>query len=90
MIKKLGNIYGKTGGSFAGNVYSKSGICPCIRTGGGGNQQPMVIVHKNIYVLDGYNSKVIENHYIGTLTTNCGQGSMRSGWKLIFKRGKEQ
>lgn len=43
---RIGNIYGFTGGNFAGNVYDANGICPCLRTFGGGNQQPMVIVYE--------------------------------------------
>lgn len=33
---KLGNIYGFTGGNYAGNVYDKSGLSPCLSTFGGG------------------------------------------------------
>ena len=33
---RLGNIYGATGGNFAGNVYDKNGIAPTINTCGGG------------------------------------------------------
>lgn len=40
---KLGNIYGFTGGNYAGNVYDKSGLSPCLSTCGGGNQQPMIV-----------------------------------------------
>ena len=32
---RLGNIYGATGGNFAGNVYDKAGIAPTINTCGG-------------------------------------------------------
>lgn len=43
-IKRLGNIYGENRGqSFAGNVYSKEGLCPAIMTSQGGNRQPLVI-----------------------------------------------
>ena len=43
MIIKLGNIYGFTGGNFAGNVYSVKGIAPALTVGGG---QPMIIEKK--------------------------------------------
>lgn len=33
---RLGNIYGATGGNFAGNVYHEKGIAPTINTCGGG------------------------------------------------------
>lgn len=32
---RIGNIYGATGGNFAGNVYDKKGIAPTINTCGG-------------------------------------------------------
>ena len=35
MVIKLGNIYGFTGGNFAGNVYSAKGIAPALIVGGG-------------------------------------------------------
>ena len=43
-IDKAGNIYGFTGGSFAGMVYFKDGLCPAINTAGGGNREPMIVV----------------------------------------------
>lgn len=33
--KKLFNIYGATGGNFAGNVYDPEHIAPVLRTMGG-------------------------------------------------------
>ena len=44
MVIKLGNIYGFTGGNFAGNVYSTKGIAPALKTMQGGNRQPLIIV----------------------------------------------
>lgn len=41
--KRLGNLYGFDGGNYAGNVYSKNGLAPTIRTFQGGNQQPMIV-----------------------------------------------
>lgn len=29
---KIGNIYGFDGHNFAGNVYDKNGVCPCLGT----------------------------------------------------------
>ena len=34
-IKRLGNIYGFDGGSYAGNVYSSKGLCPALNSTGG-------------------------------------------------------
>ena len=42
--KKLGNIFGATGGNYAGNVYDKNYICPTINTCGGGNREPMIVI----------------------------------------------
>lgn len=44
MMIKLGNIYGFTGGNFAGNVYSTKGIAPALNTMQGGNKQPLIVV----------------------------------------------
>ena len=44
MVIKLGNIYGFTGGNFAGNVYSTKGIAPALKTMQGGNRQPLIVV----------------------------------------------
>lgn len=41
---KLFNIYGHTGGSYAGNVYDISSIAPTINCMGGGNRMPMTLV----------------------------------------------
>lgn len=41
--RKLGNLYGFSGGNYAGNVYDKDSLCPSISTMGGGGQQPMII-----------------------------------------------
>ena len=41
--KRIGNIYGFDGGNYAGNVYSVDAEAPTIRTGAGGNQQPMIV-----------------------------------------------
>lgn len=46
MVIKLGNIYGFTGGNFAGNVYSAKGLAPALNTMQGGNKQPLIIVKK--------------------------------------------
>ena len=41
-LETVGNIYGYTGGSFAGMVYFPV-MCPTINTSGGGNREPMII-----------------------------------------------
>jgi len=42
-VKKLGNIYGFTGGNFAGSVWDKEGCSPTISTMQGGGQEPMIV-----------------------------------------------
>ena len=43
---RLGNIWGATGGSFAGMVYDQQALSPSITTMGGGGRQPHVVVKK--------------------------------------------
>lgn len=37
-IERIGNIYGFTGGSFAGMVYGVNGCAPALNTMGGGDE----------------------------------------------------
>lgn len=57
---RLGNIYGFTGGSYAGNVYSHRGLCPAINTAGGGNREPIVIIKEIDYEANQTNNMRIE------------------------------
>ena len=43
-IERLCNIYGHTGGSFAGNVYGINGVAPTINCAGGGNRMPVILI----------------------------------------------
>ena len=43
-VINMGNIYGFTGGSYAGIVYAAWGISPTINTAQGGNRMPMTIL----------------------------------------------
>lgn len=45
-VEKLGNLYGFTGGSYAGNVYERKGLCPTLNTVSGGNRQVMIFVKR--------------------------------------------
>ena len=53
MVIKLGNIYGFTGGNFAGNVYSIKGIAPALKTMQGGNRQPLIVVKRKRQIPSG-------------------------------------
>lgn len=68
-IERLGNIYGFTGGSYAGNVYGKNGICPALNCQSGGNRQPLIVD-------DAYKNRPPRSYkeYAPTLRTNCGGG----------------
>lgn len=43
MERRLGNIFGFTGGNYAGNVYDQNYIAPTLNTMQGGYKQPMII-----------------------------------------------
>lgn len=45
-ILRIGNIFGATGGSFAGNVYDVRGLAPTINTSGGGYREPMILEYE--------------------------------------------
>ena len=42
-IDRIGNLFGFTGGSFAGMVYGIDGLCPTINCMGGGNREPLIL-----------------------------------------------
>lgn len=41
--KRIGNLFGATGGNYAGNVYDKEYLAPTINTCGGGYREPIVV-----------------------------------------------
>ena len=45
---RLFNIYGATGGNYAGNVYDIEGIAPVLNDMRGGNRQPLIETKKII------------------------------------------
>ena len=68
MVIKLGNIYGFTGGSFAGNVYSAKGIAPALNSMQGGNRQPLIVVKRKKQIpIDG----TINKPRGGLTVANC-------------------
>lgn len=42
--KKIGNLFGATGGNYAGNVYDQKYLAPAINTCQGGYREPMIII----------------------------------------------
>lgn len=75
MEVRLGNIFGFTGGNYAGNVYDKNYLAPTLNTMQGGYKQPMIVANINPSG-KGINGAV---HTVDTeaptITTNKGEGS---------------
>ena len=44
---RIGNIFGATGGNYAGNVYDQEYLAPTLNTCEGGYRQPMIIVYNS-------------------------------------------
>ena len=53
MEVRLGNIFGFTGGNYAGNVYDKDHLSPTLNTMQGGCKQPMIIDSAIVAMRDG-------------------------------------
>ena len=47
-MDKLFNIYGHTGGNYAGNVYGIYGIAHTINCMGGGNRMPLILKEEDV------------------------------------------
>ena len=62
-VKRLGNIFGYTGGNFPGNVYDKFSLSPTLNTMQGGNKQPMTIIREPPLEREGWhrNAKEVLN-----------------------------
>lgn len=45
-ICRIGNLFGFTGGSFAGWVYYTDGLSPTIKPFGGGQRDPLILVYE--------------------------------------------
>lgn len=52
-IERIGNIYGFTGGSFAGMVYGVNGCAPALNTMGGGRREPLILEFQSTQHGDG-------------------------------------
>lgn len=62
-VINMGNIYGFTGGSYAGIVFAGWGISPTINTAQGGNRMPMTIVAHSDGGRDKFDVRASENHH---------------------------
>lgn len=54
---RLGNLYGATGGNYAGNVYSQDFLSPTINTCGGGGREPHIVIIQKLSKGDSNDSK---------------------------------
>ncbi|MBR2408948.1 MAG: hypothetical protein IKB07_08330 [Lachnospiraceae bacterium] len=68
MEKRLGNIFGFTGGNYAGNVYDQNYIAPTLNTMQGGYKQPMIIEDKTIVAMRGRNPENPSDRTVGAPT----------------------
>lgn len=82
MEVRLGNIFGFSGGNYAGNVYDKDFLAPTINTMQGGCKQPMIIANINpsgngingaVHTVDAEAPTI--NAEAPTITTNKGEGN---------------
>lgn len=67
MEVRLGNIFGFTGGNYAGNVYDQNFMCPTLNTMQGGCKQPMII-DSTIVAMRGRNPDNPSDRTVGSPT----------------------
>lgn len=65
--RKIGNIFGFTGGNYAGNVYDQNYLAPTLNTMQGGCKQPMII-DSTIVAMRGRNPENPSDRTIGSPT----------------------
>ena len=63
MEVRLGNIFGFTGGNYAGNVYDKYHLSPTLNTMQGGCKQPMIIEAESIRMVRTEEGKKLRKKY---------------------------
>ena len=81
-LKQVAQLTDSGFNEMTGRVYDSSGLCPAIRTMGGGNLEPKIMEEPIIY--DDYNGRIkADQSTVGTLTTNCGNDAERNGVKII-------
>ena len=61
--QKIGNIFGFTGGNYAGNVYSKDHLSPTLNTMQGGCKQPMIVEANSIRMVRTEQGKALRKQY---------------------------
>lgn len=71
--KRIGNIFGSTGGNHAGMVYDKNYLSPTLNSMTGGCRQPMIVVdstQKHAFVGNGELSPTITSTMGGGVRSN--------------------
>ena len=63
MEVRLGNIFGFTGGNYAGNVYDKDHLSHTLNTMQGGCKQPMIIEAESIRMVRTEEGKALRKKY---------------------------
>lgn len=87
MERRVGNIFGFTGGNYAGNVYDKNYMCPTLNTMQGGCKQPMIIDALNT-MPDG-TCRTIKSQYGNTSSANFEYSStFGSSGVIVAMRGR--
>ena len=61
--QKIGNIFGFTGGNYAGNVYDKDHLSPTLNTMQGGCKQPMIVEANSIRMVRTEEGKALRKQY---------------------------
>lgn len=61
--QKIGNIFGFTGGNYAGNVYDKDHLSPTLNTMQGGCKQPMIVEANSIRMVRTEQGKALRKQY---------------------------
>lgn len=63
MEQKIGNIFGFSGGNYAGNVYDKDHLSPTLNTMQGGCKQPMIVEANSIRMVRTEEGKALRKQY---------------------------
>ena len=61
--QKIGNIFGFTGGNYAGNVWDKDHLSPTLNTMQGGCKQPMIVEANSIRMVRTEDGKALRKQY---------------------------
>lgn len=87
MERKLGNIFGFTGGNYAGNVYDQNYMCPTLNTMQGGYKQPMIVenitCHTDRTINCGKEFGTVDDLKLKNINTEVASAVISRYWKGI-------